>query len=261
MKVAAAPRKLDRNLPVPLHFQIRALLIEMVERGEIEPGRPLPSERELAARYDVSLSPIRQAILDLVKEGVLYRRRGAGTFLREPPRTERVSVLTSFSESLRARGVDVHVDLLAQRKVPTPAEIADLLTPPTRRVILIERVTIIEGIPAAALRSHLPGARFPGLEHAELPRGSLYGYLESVGVRPVRAETTVQVVPCSSSRSERLRVAIGAPLLQASGVVFDAEDDVIEVFEVQYRSDSVRLRFDTIQTAEDMVGGGGARAP
>jgi hypothetical protein len=55
-------------------------------------------------------------------------------------------------------------------------------------------------------------------------------------------------------------VAIGAPLLQASGAVFDADDDVIEVFEVQYRSDAVRLRFDTIQSAEDMVGGG-ARAP
>src|SRR4029453_7111879 len=47
---------------------------------------------------------------------------------------------------------------------------------------------------------------------------------------------------------------------QASGAVFDADDDVIEMFEVQYRSDAVRLRFDTIQSAEDMVGGG-ARAP
>ena len=260
MQIAAAPRKLDRSLPVPLHFQIRASLIEMVERGEIEPGRPLPSERELAARYDVSLSPIRQAILDLVKEGVLYRRRGAGTFLREPPRTERVSVLTSFSESLRARGVNVQVELLAQAKVPTPPEIADRFAREIRRVILIERVTVIDGIPAAALRSHLPGPRFQGLENAELPGGSLYGYLRSIGVSPVRAETTVQVVPCSSSRSDHLGVAIGAPLLQASGAVFDADDDVIEVFEVQYRSDAVRLRFDTIQSAEDMVGGG-ARAP
>ncbi len=261
---AAAPskldRKLDRSLPVPLHFQIRASLIEMIERGEIQPGQPLPSERELAARYEVSLSPMRQAILDLVKEGVLYRRPGAGTFLREPPRTERVSVLTSFSESLRTRGANVQVEILAQEKVPAPPEIGDLLGRATRRAILVERLTVIDGVPAAALRSYLPAARFPGLEDAELPRGSLYRYLESVGVTPMRAETTVQVVPCSTPRSEHLRVAAGAPLLQASGAVFDAADDVIEVFEVQYRSDAVRLRFDTMQSAEDVVGGG-ARAP
>lgn len=245
---------------MPLHFQIRALIIGMIERGEIQPGRPLPAERELAARYEVSLSPIRQAILDLVKEGVLYRRPGAGTFLREPPRTERVSVLTSFSESLRARGVNVDVDVLAQEKVPAPPAIAELLGRATRRAILVERLTIIDGRPAAVLRSHLPAARFPGLERAELPGGSLYRYLSSVAVTPMRAETTVEVVPCSTSRSELLRVPVGAPLLQATGAVFDAHDDVIEVFEVQYRSDAVRLRFDTMQSAEDVVGGG-ARAP
>ena len=96
MQAVGARRKIDRSLPVPLHFQIRALLIEMIERGEVVSGQPLAPEKELADRYGVSLSPIRQAILDLVKEGVLYRRPGSGTFLREPPRTERISVLGSF---------------------------------------------------------------------------------------------------------------------------------------------------------------------
>jgi len=260
MHAVGAPRRIDRRLPVPLHFQIRALLIEMIERGEAAPGKPFPTERELASRYGVSLSPIRQAILDLVKEGVLYRRPGSGTFLREPPRTERVSVLTSFSESLRARGAQVDVFVLAQERVPTPSAIADVVDH-AEEVVVIERLTVIDGEPAAVLRSSLPADRFPGLEHAHLPRGSLYRYLEdAAGVVPRRAETTVQVVPCSTVRSEQLRVAAGAPLLRASGAVYDGRDDVIEAFEVQYRSDAVRLRFDTLQTAEDVVGGG-ARAP
>jgi GntR family transcriptional regulator len=260
MHAVGAPRRIDRRLPVPLHFQIRALLIEMIERGEAAPGKPFPTERELAARYGVSLSPIRQAILDLVKEGVLYRRPGRGTFLREPPRTERVSVLTSFSESLRARGARVDVIVLAQERIPTPTAIADVVGH-AENVVVIERLTVIDGEPAAVLRSSLPADRFPALEHARLPRGSLYRYLEeTAGVVPRRAETTVQVVPCSTVLSEQLRVAAGAPLLRASGAVYDGSDDVIEAFEVQYRSDAVRLRFDTLQTAEDVVGGG-ARAP
>ena len=261
MQAVGAPRRIDRGLPVPLHFQIRALLIGMIERGEVASGEPFPPERQLAARYGVSLTPIRQAILDLVKEGVLYRRPGSGTFLREPPRTERVSVLTSFSDSLRARGAKVDVVVLAQERMRTPRGIADVVGHATEQVVLIERVAVIDGEPAAVLRSSLPADRFPGLEHAQLPQGSLYRYLEDVvGVIPMRAETTVQVVPCSTVRSEHLRVAPGAPLLQASGAVFDGDDDVIEAFEVQYRSDAVRLRFDTLQSAEDVVGGG-ARAP
>ena len=259
MQVVGARTKVDRSLPVPLHFQIRALLIESIERGDVIPGSPLPSEKELANRYGVSLSPIRQAILDLVKEGVLYRRPGSGTFLREPPSTERVSVLGSFSESLRARGAEVDVVILTQQRTGTPPEIEDRVG--TDGVVVVERLTVIDGEPAAVLRSSLPAGRFAGVAEATLPNGSLYRYLEDVmGVVPMRAETTVQVVPCTTQRSAQLGVAAGSPLLQATGAVYDADDDVIEAFEVQYRSDVVRLRFDTLQTAEDVVEGG-ARGP
>jgi GntR family transcriptional regulator len=254
MPAAAAPRTIDRGLPVPLHFQVRALLIEMIERGQIKPGEPLPPERALAERYGVSLSPIRQAILDLVKEGVVYRRPGSGTFIRERPRTERVSVLSSFTEALRARGAEVEVVLLQQRRVRTPRAIAEVVGGASH-VVVVERITVIEGRPAAALRSSLPADRFPGLERASLPGGSLYRWLEdTAGVVPRRAETTVQVTPCSTRRSEQLRVPAGSPLLQATGAVYDADDDVIEAFDVEYRSDVVRLRFDTMQTDEDVVG-------
>jgi len=259
MQVVGARTKVDRSLPVPLHFQIRALLIESIERGDVIPGSPLPPEKELANRYGVSLSPIRQAILDLVKEGVLYRRPGSGTFLREPPSTERVSVLGSFSESLRARGAEVDVVILTQQRTGTPPEIEDRVG--TDGVVVVERLTVIDGEPAAVLRSSLPAGRFAGVAEATLPNGSLYRYLEDVmGVVPMRAETTVQVVPCTTQRSAQLGVAAGSPLLQATGAVYDADDDVIEAFEVQYRSDVVRLRFDTLQTAEDVVEGG-ARGP
>jgi GntR family transcriptional regulator len=261
MQAVGARRKVDRGLPVPLHFQIRSLLIEMIERGEVVRGEPFPPEKELANRYGVSLSPIRQAILDLVKEGVLYRRPGSGTFLREAPRTERVSVLGSFSESLRSRGAEVDVVILAQERTETPRAIAEVVGPGSDEVVVVERLTVIDGQPAAVLRSSLPAGRFAGVARATLPNGSLYRYLEDVvGVVPMRAETTVQVVPCSTLRSEQLRVAAGAPLLQATGAVYDADDDLIEAFEVQYRSDVVRLRFDTLQTAEDVVEGG-ARGP
>jgi GntR family transcriptional regulator len=215
----------------------------------------LPSERILAERYGMSLAPIRQAILDLAKEGVLYRVRGQGTFLRERPRAERVSVLASFTESLRDRGARVDVSIIRQERVTPPLEVAKHLGTKRKTAMVLERVIAIDGEPAAILVSYVPAARFAGLAEAELPGGSLYRYLQDVhNAVPMRAETLVEVVRCSTSRSALLRVPSGTPLLQASGTVFDENNEVIEVFEVQYRTDLIRLRFDTLQTQEDIVG-------
>ena len=83
-----------RDSPVPLHSQLRHVLVAMIEEGELGDGVALPPERDLAAQFGVSLAPVRQAILDLVKEGVLYRVRGKGTFVREPSLVEHDSILS-----------------------------------------------------------------------------------------------------------------------------------------------------------------------
>src|SRR2546423_8034970 len=106
-----------RDSPIPLHYQLRHVLVAMMERGEIRAGEALPPEKDLAAQFGISLAPVRQAILDLVKEGVLYRVRGKGTFLREPALVEHVSILSSFTASMREKGLDVEMRLLRQRKV------------------------------------------------------------------------------------------------------------------------------------------------
>ena len=84
---------INRESPVPLHTQFRQYLVALIERGELDPGAQVPRERELAERHGVSLAPVRQAILDLVKEGYFYRVRGKGTFVREAKVEEKISIL------------------------------------------------------------------------------------------------------------------------------------------------------------------------
>ena len=75
--------QINRDSPVPLHHQVRNYLLGSIERGELLPGQQLLQEKEYASRFGISLAPVRQAILDLVKEGYLYRVPGKGTFVRE----------------------------------------------------------------------------------------------------------------------------------------------------------------------------------
>src|SRR4030081_3909840 len=74
---------ISRGDPATIHSQARRHLLEEVGRGGRAAGQRLPPERKYAARFGISLAPVRQAILGLVEEDYLYRVRGAGTFVRQ----------------------------------------------------------------------------------------------------------------------------------------------------------------------------------
>jgi GntR family transcriptional regulator len=245
---------LHRDSPVPLHYQLRHLLVEMIERCEIRRGEALPSERDLAAQFGVSLAPVRQAILDLVNEGVLYRTRGKGTFLREASFIEHVSILSSFSASMRERGLEVEMRLLRQRKVRAPRTVALALGTGERAATLLERLALVEGEPVALFASYLSPARFPGVARKLRQRGSLSSVLEDdFGAVPVCADTMVEVGRCTTSQSALLQIAAGSPLLIARGTSYDADDSAIEHFHIHYRGDRIRLRLDSQRYAEQVV--------
>jgi GntR family transcriptional regulator len=222
---------------VPLHYQLRQLLVEMIERGQVRVGEPFPPERELAARFGVSLAPVRQAILDLANEGVLYRVRGKGTFLYEPSLVENISILSSFTASMRERGFAVEMRLLRQQK--------------RRATVTLERLGIVEGEPVGLFTSHLSTTRFPGVGEKLARRGSLWAVLEEdFGVRVVRADTLVEVGRCATDQSPLLQVPAGSSLLIAQGTSYDAADEAVEAFHVRYRADRIRLRLDSHRSAE-----------
>ncbi len=248
------PRAIRRDSSLPLHFQLRNLLTGMIERGEFRSGSPLPTERELAVRYGVSLAPVRQAILELVREGLLYRVPGQGTFLRERATMERVSVLSSFSESMRSKGFDVKVRILRQETVLPPPEVREGLVTNERRVLRFERLALVQHEPFALLTSFLSLRTFPGLRVEAGHGGSLYRALaDEFAVVPARAEMVVGVANCSSRQSGILGLLPGSPCLLSEGTSFDSKDVPVEHFRVLYRSDRIRLRLDTRRSAEDVV--------
>jgi len=103
----------NRASPIPLHVQIRNILLAQIEDGRLAPGAQIPRERELGERFGVSLAPVRQALLDLAKEGYLQRVQGRGTFVRRTKVEQKIAILSSFTESLRAEGVEGTVKLQA----------------------------------------------------------------------------------------------------------------------------------------------------
>src|SRR6266704_1016904 len=170
--------QLNRDSPVPLHHQVRNYLLGCFERGELQPGQQLLRESEYATRFGISLAPVRQAILDLVKEGYLYRVPGRGTFVREQKVEEKISILSSFSESMRAKGLSAVLNVAELRISKIPPNIRAALAAEDQQCIFLQRVALIESKAIALLTSYLPARLVPGLETLDFNGRSLYKTLE-----------------------------------------------------------------------------------
>lgn len=75
---------IDRGVPIPYYYQLEKLILADIASGRYQPGAAILSERQLCETYGVSRTTVRQAIGRLVADGVLYHRKGKGTFVVPP---------------------------------------------------------------------------------------------------------------------------------------------------------------------------------
>src|SRR6476659_66204 len=116
-----------RGGPLPRYYQLKEIIRERIVTGEWEPGSLIPSERELCERYGISRMTARQAITELVNEGLFYREQGKGTFVSRHKITQQLINLTSFSEDMKARGQRPGSKVVAAQMVPADEALAERL--------------------------------------------------------------------------------------------------------------------------------------
>jgi GntR family transcriptional regulator len=244
---------ISRTSTVPLHSQLRRYLLSRIQRGQLRQGQKLPSEREYADQLGISLAPIRQAILDLVKEGYLTRTRGRGTFVRESKVDEKIAILSSFTDSMRAKGLDPDIRIRHRGLVPADPAIAGSLNTTESRLLLIRRLAQVDGQPLALLDSYLSPRAFPRMASAELVGSSLYRTLEELySIVPTRATSTIEVIRCEDD-ADLLGIAPGTPALLVEGTTYDEADRPFEVSRVTYRADRFRFTIESFHRQDRVI--------
>src|SRR5512146_3296461 len=133
---------------VPVYIQIRESLRAEITRGDLKRGEQLPSENELAIKYNVSRMTIRESIEDLVNEGLLYRRHGVGTFVAFPHLQRDHTRLTSFFDKAEHEGVKVQAKLLKLEVIPAKPRVAEALDIPAgSHVIRVKTLRFVNNAP------------------------------------------------------------------------------------------------------------------
>jgi GntR family transcriptional regulator len=217
---------------VPAHKRIRDDLVAEIESGGLSARDRLPGEVDLAARYGVTRMTVRQALNNLVNDGLLVRRRGVGTFVAENAAQRRnMSRLTGFSEDMRSGGREVETRMLAQRIIPVPEDIAgSLQLTPGTHVTHVARLRLVDGTPVIVQHSWVPYDLCPALWEEPLVDDSLYATLRSrydIALR--RADQRLAAVSATSELAALLELPARAPLLRVEQVTLDDRNVPVEL--------------------------------
>jgi GntR family transcriptional regulator len=231
----------------PRYERIARYLRELIAGAE--PGRRLPSDAELCERFGVSRMTARHAVDQLARDGLLYRRRGQGTFVASRPVPRVLGSPLSFTESMRRRGVAASSRLLlSEIMTPTPDESETLRLGPDDRVVVIERLRLADGIPMALERAVLIPSLVSVLE-ADLENGSLHAAMDRSGRIPSRSHAQVMARPATLNERRLLDLARSGVVLCERHLISDEDGVPLEYTDTRYAAE--RYVFEVVLYRDD----------
>lgn len=225
---------LERTNPLPLYYQLKEVLKQQIRSGHLAPHTAIPSEPELVANYHVSRATVRQALSELVHEGLLYRQHGKGTFVCEPRVQQTQSELTSLTEEIQRRGKRPGGLLLVSELIRGSEAVRKQLSLiDTEQTIRLERLRTANDIPIAYEVDYLPYPRAASIYQRakELSDGSLYNLMNSEGLNPYIVEQKIRVGTATMREAELLRIPPGEAGLHFTSTAFDLTGSPIEYSE------------------------------
>ena len=227
---------LQKEDPTPLYLQLQKILRDAIEGQVVKAEEAIPTERDLAEEFDVSRITVRKAIDGLVADGIVARRRGAGTFVTRPRVEKSFSKLTSFSEDMVSRGRRPHSKWVSKTAgAVTPEEALSLGLSPGSLVYRFHRIRYADDTSMALEYATIPAYCLPSVETVG---ASLYEALEAAGHLPVRALQRLRAVAFTEEQAEVLGVEPGAPGLFIERRGFLSDGRTAAFTQSYYRGDA-----------------------
>jgi GntR family transcriptional regulator len=228
-----------------LYNRIAEAIRASIIAEHLKPHSRLPSEPDLARRHGAARETVRRALASLADQGVIYRRRGAGSFVAEARVEQDLDQLFSFTEFISHMGLRPESRLLQAGAI----QIADSDSPvlhalqlkPGARLIYIRRLRLGSGEPLVVANTWLPEAPFRGFLKHDLNRHSVYEIMQRMGRKPMHAVQTIEASTVGDEEAKLLTVQPGSPALLIRRTGY-AGSTPVEYAVDTYRGDRTRFR-------------------
>ena len=191
--------------------------------NEVHPiGSFIPREPDLCNQFNVSRTTLRKAMELLEQEGFVDIQQGRGTKVLDYKTTQKLNYVTSFSETLEAKGYSVQSKSMYIDMVIPPGNILEeLLLPPETEVVRIQRIQLANGKPIAIITNYIITELVPGIISDSGTFVSLYHHLEEkYGIKITSARDDIKAKVSDFLESELLQIPVGSPLIVDRRVTF-----------------------------------------
>jgi GntR family transcriptional regulator len=219
---------------------VRDQILTMLD--ELTVGDALPSERKLSSDLSVSRPTLRAVIDELVREGLLLRRHGSGTYVAEP-KIALPLTMTSFSEDMSRRGMRPSSRVVSFEVQSAGAKLGQRLhLSPVEEVWVITRLRLADDETMAIEWLHAPRRFLPDLKREDLAQQSFYELLnERQGIVIARGTQTIEPTVTSHEEADLLGVPVHSPAFLFERTTEGQRGEVVEFVRSVYRGDRYRL--------------------
>ncbi len=236
---------LDKNSSVPIYVQLEEFIKKKIKERVYLPGESLPTERELTELFGVSRMTIRQAISNLVHQGVLYKIPGKGAFISKEVIEKKLEI-ESFSEDMEKRGLMPTSKVLYFEKIEPSSEIKlKLQLSDNEKVYFINRLRLANNEPMALEFCYLPEKYYHNLMKYNLAQCSLYNLMkEEYNVTFNYMKQNIKAINMSKKEAEMLLGKTKGFGLVSLKIIYNEDECPIEFTKTIYNPD--RYSFDMI---------------
>ncbi|GAB2571257.1 GntR family transcriptional regulator [Gracilibacillus alcaliphilus] len=234
---------INRNNPLPLYVQLKHIINEKIETGEWKRGEATPTELELQKSFDLSRTTVRQALTELVFEGVLERVQGKGTFVADKKLEPIRPGLTGFTQDMEAQGHEVSSIIVDKKMIQPEMDIQRSLgLKDGEQVWKLERIRLVNDVPIGYHETYLNTMATPNvnLDKYDFVSDSLYVSLEREGLILGDSDETVEAMLPNKSYAEIFEIDPNVPVLNLKRIVRLSDGTPYEFSNMHYRADKYK---------------------
>ena len=240
---------LKLNEPTPLYKQLSDLLRQQIVDEKLKPDHRIPSERALCQEYKISRITVRQAISDMINEGLLYRSQGKGTFVAKKKINQGLVRFVNFARTVLELGMKPSTKILSHEVLPADVRIAKILDiPVTSQILKLSLLSMGNDEPLVLYESYFPlslGQKVAKvaqkMERKALPFSTLDLYGKTGSVAPKFVIQTFEATHADERLVPLMKVRKGSAIFMITSIFQTGDQRPLEFRTALYRGDRYKF--------------------
>lgn len=227
---------------IPYYLQLRDTIASQISSGMMAEHSKLPSERELTSTHDINRVTVRQALMQLESEGLIYRLLRRGWYVSPPRLFYDPTQNVGFMDNVRAQDRLPTTIILSKEEIPaSPLAANQLNVAQGAPVFSLQRRRTIDSLSVLVEHIHVNAELCPGLLDISLDRSLTKIFKDHYDILISRTKVNMYPAPLNDTQAEELKVVAGAPGLFLARTSYDQHDNIIEYDQEYWRHDALEI--------------------